>query len=164
MSMNAGKPSSSQLLGALFRGDTDTLSRVLQDAVNERNRATQAAARHEVGPLGMDIEIPEGVRQAMREGRTVEAVHKMRQANPGLNLSSAKRIIDEQSRGPLPAAPGPGELKASVGKLRSGTALALAKAKRPPTVAPGDRGGTRAVIYALALAGGALAWWMLTGG
>lgn len=160
--MNAGKQSSSQLLGALFRGDTDGLSRMLQQAMTEYPAAARAAAGQAAGQMRTKLEIPDGVRQALREGRTIEAVRQVREANPGSDVGTAKQAIDALA-GRLPASPEPAGLKDSAGKLRSSAMLALAKAQRPPTVAPGDRGGARAVIYALAMAGGALAWWMYSG-
>lgn len=149
--MKAGRNDASKVLGALLGGDASALERIVQQANAQRQAARQqladTAAAHE-------LEIPESAYDAMRQGRLVEAIRDVRRANPGLDLKTAKEAVERLAR----------EVPVKSGKARSQAAMAIAKAKRPPTVASGDRGGIRAVVYALALAGGALAWWMFRGG
>lgn len=153
--MSAGKSSSSQVLGALLRGDTAAIQRM----VDEASRMAATSAGNGTGEMrrmqaAESIEIPESVIAALREGRMIEAIRELRQANPGLDLKTAKEAAEALV----------GRLPEQTGKARSQAAMALARAKRPPTVAPGDRGGARAVVYALVLVGGVLAWWMFKGG
>lgn len=153
--MNTNRNTSSQVLGALLRGDTAAIQRMVEEA--SRTAATSADnAIEEVRQVGTtgSIDIPESAVAALREGRMVEAIRELRQANPGLDLKTAKEAAEALVR----------RFPEQSGKARSQAAMALARTKRPPTVAPGDRGGIRAVVYALALAGGALAWWMFRGG
>jgi hypothetical protein len=152
--MSAGKPSSSQVLGALLRGDTAGLSRLVEQANLQYPRgAGRDGSATDATPRAA-LEIPDSAAEALREGRLIEAIRDVRLANPGLDLKTAKDAVEQLAR----------DLPARTGKARSQAAIVLARARRPPTVTPGDRGGVRAVVYALALAGGALAWWMLSGG
>ena len=152
--MSANHNMSSQVLGALLRGDAAAIQRMVEEASQAASAPADAAARRHAAAATGSLEIPESAVAALREGRMVEAIRTLRQANPGLDLKTAKDAVEALGR----------RLPEQAGKARSQAVLALARAKRPPTVAPGDRGGVRAVVYALALAGGALAWWMLRGG
>jgi hypothetical protein len=153
--MSADKPSSSQVLGALLRGDTDGLSRLVEQAnLLQHPRGTGRDGSAADAASRVALEIPDSATEALREGRLIEAIRDVRLANPGLDLKAAKDAVEQLAR----------DLPARTGKARSQAAIVLARARRPPTVASGDRGGLRAVVYALALAGGALAWWMLSGG
>lgn len=152
--MSADKPSSSQVLGALLRGDTAGLTRLVEQANLQHPRdAGRGGSANDAGSRAA-LEIPDSATEALREGRLIEAIREVRMANPGLDLKTAKDAVEQLAR----------DLPARTGKVRSQAAIAMARARRPPTVASGDRGGTRAVVYALALAGGALAWWMFSGG
>jgi hypothetical protein len=152
--MSADKPSSSQVLGALLRGDTAGLSRLVEQANPQHPRGAGRDGSTTGTASRVALEIPDSATEALREGRLIEAIRDVRLANPGLDLKTAKDAVEQLAR----------DLPARTGKARSQAAIVLARARRPPTVASGDRGGVRAVVYALALAGGALAWWMLSGG
>ncbi len=150
-----------QLKDALARGDKDAAMALMRQGgisgLLQTLRAVQAAASD---PSVMDsmksstqtsaLQVPAAVKNALQQGNLIDAIKRLREANPGLSLKAAKDHVDGMaSARPPPQA------------QRSGTTFAMPR-ERIPTVVMGDRpGGLRwlfVLIAVVALAG----WWWTT--
>lgn len=114
-------------------------------------RTLQAAAA-EAG-----IHLPDAAIEAFRGGRMIEAIKRVRAANPGLDLARAKAAMEHVQRATLDV---PGRHPEHATRPPP---VPLAGRTRPPTVAQGDPPGQlRWVLIVLALLGGAV--WVAFGG
>ena len=150
-----------QLKDAVARGDKDAVAALMRrggiTGLMQTLRAVQAAAS-EQSTLAYaksaiqrsEVQVPAAVKNALQQGNLIEAIKRLREANPGLSLKAAKEHVDALgARLPVKQA------------QRAASTFATAR-KRTPTVVMGDKpGGLRwlfVLIAFVALAG----WWWST--
>ena len=154
--MSNGNPFPSQVAAALARGDTIQAIRLIRESGGQGLREALAAveaysARQQGGRASVAPDAQDAIRTALQQGGAIEAIKRMREANPGMDLRSAKHAVDALRRHAS---------MASAGTATQARAV-QAKAERTPTVVEGDHGGHGVVFLAIAVAIGALAWWWL---
>lgn len=157
MSTNTQLPA--QISEALARGDALAALRLMRQAgthgLKDALQAhAKAHAQHAAGQRGAQGGVAQRqVGEALQAGDPIDAIRRLRAANPGMTLRDAKLALDAVRR------------QASVaGGDAAGKALSQrARAERTPTVQEGDHGGYAMVFFAVAAALGALAWWWLGG-
>lgn len=119
-------------------------------------RTLQAAAA-DVG-----LVLPDAALDAFREGRMIEAIKRIRTANPGLDLARAKAAMEYLQRVQRTAA-GVGVAAGRAEDVQPRAASAVARDTRPPTVEQGDPPGQlRWLLIVLGLLG--LGIWFVFGG
>ena len=157
--MSAGEPFSAQVAAALARGDTLEAIRLIRASGGQGLREALAsveahsARRSQAGP-GASSGVQAAIGDALQQGNVIEAIKRMRAANPGMDLKSAKHAVDALRRNATMSSAG-GDTQARA---------VQAKAARTPTVVEGDHGGYGVVFVAIAAAVAALAWWFVSAG
>lgn len=153
--MSNGNPFPSQVAAALARGDTIQAIRLIRESGGQGLREALAveahSARQHGGHASVASDAQDAIRTALQQGGAIEAIKRMRQANPGMDPRSAKHAVDALRRHASMASAG------TATKAR----VVQAKAERTPTVVEGDHGGHGVVFLAIAVAMGAFAWWWL---
>lgn len=146
-----------EALAALSQGRTIEAIKIVREAtglgLKEAKDAVEAYMAH--GPLmkGLEsrisarvdggFEIPQEAADALARGDLIDAIKRLREANPHLGLKEAKDAVDGLKR-------------------KSVAGMPLSRLQRVPTVSPGDsgRGGWWLLVVAvLAMA----AWYLLSG-
>lgn len=116
-------------------------------------RAVQAAASVESMQASVQsaVQVPAAVRNALQQGNPIDAIKRLREANPGLSLKAAKDHVDRIAGDrPTPQA------------QRRGTTFVIPR-ERVPTVVMGDKpGGLRWLFVLLAFVALAAWWWSTT--
>jgi len=140
-----------QVVAALMRGDRAQAVRLLREAgghgLQETLAAVQTWSAHQPGEATtVDLH---AIRAALQKGNVIDAIKHLREANPAMDLQSAKTAIDAMRHGTT------AQTAADAVRKRAVSATAT----RPPTVAEGDRGGYAVVLLVLAAALAALVWW-----
>lgn len=151
--MGAGGELSAQVIAALSRGDRIQAIKLLRQAggkgLKEAMIALDAYAARQAGNTASPRD---AMAAALRDGNTIEAIKRMREANPGMDLRSAKDAVEALQHGDRPAtAPSAASTKPAV----------QAHVKRTPTVVEGDSGGVGIIITMLVIAAAAVAWFFL---
>lgn len=161
--MNSSSQLSAQISDALTRGDalgalrlmrqagTHGLKDALQAAQAQATAQAQAAMEARSGQGGAGAQ--GDVRNALQSGDPIEAIRRLRAANPGMGLRDAKLAVDAMRR----------QAGDAVTHAASDALTLRARAERTPTVQEGDHGGYAVVFFAVAIALGALAWWWFGG-
>ena len=152
--MNANSQLSAQISEALARGDAMAALRLMRQAGTHGLKDALAAAQSQAAQARQaGSATGNDVREALQSGDPIEAMRRLRSANPGMSLRDAKQAVEAMQHG--------------VADVRADTAakaLTLrARAERPPTVQEGDHGGYGMVLLAVVSAVAALAWWWLGG-
>ena len=144
-----------QLKDALARGDKDAAMALMRQGgisgLVQSLRAAQAAASAQSTQASTRsaVQMPAAVKNALQQGNLIDAIKRLREANPGLSLKAAQDHVD----GMAGARPAPQA-------QRSGTTFATPR-QRIPTVVMGDKpGGLRWLFVLIAFAG--VAWWWFT--
>lgn len=150
--MSAGGQFSVQVAAALARGDTLQAIRLIRQSggqgLREALAAVEAASRKAASGTAP---AQDAVLAALQQGNAIEAIKRMREANPGMDLRSAKHAVDALRRHAS---------MESAGGATQARAVQM-KAQRTPTVVEGDHGGYGVVFVAIVAAIGALVWWWL---
>lgn len=143
-----------QLKEALARGDKDAAMALMRQGgisgLVQSLRAAQAAASVQSTQASTQsaVQMPAAVKNALQQGNLIDAIKRLREANPGLSLKAAKDHVD----GMAGARPAPQA-------QRSGTTFAMPR-ERVATVVMGDKpGGLRWLFVLLAFVGLAAWWW-----
>lgn len=147
-----------QLKDAVARGDTDAVKALMRQGgiggLLQTLRAVQAVAVDEavMTPAASAIQksgtkVTAEVRNALQQGNSIDAIKRLREANPGMSLKAAKDHVDALgARLPVKQV------------QRAATTFANTR-ERTPTVVMGDKpGGLRWLFVLIAFAGLAL-WW-----
>lgn len=103
------------------------------------------------------LNLPDAAVLAMQQGRLIEAIKRIRAANPGLDLARAKAVVDRlhaQARTAVAEAAPP---------LDAARSIRHARPQRPPTVAMGDPPGQLRWLLLVAAALVAAAWIVFDG-
>ncbi len=150
-----------QLKDAVARGDKDAVAALMRQGgitgLMQTLRAVQAAASEQSTLASAksafqraEVQVPAAVKNALQQGNLIEAIKRLREANPGLSLKAAKEHVDALgARLPVKQA------------QRAASTFASAR-ERTPTVVMGDKpGGLRWLFVLIAFAGLAL-WWSTT--
>ena len=145
-----------QLKDALSRGDKDAAMALMRQGgiggLVQSLRAAQAAAADQARQVAAQsgVQVPAAVKNAMQQGNPIDAIKRLREANPGLSLKSAKDHVDAL-----------GDSRPQAQAQRTGTTFATQR-DRVPTVMMGDKPGSLRWLFVLitfvALAG----WWWST--
>ena len=149
--MTAANQLPDQVVAAFMRGDRAEAVRLLREAggqgLKDTLAAVQARSAHQHGEATtVDLH---ALRATLQKGNVIEAIKQLREANPAMDLQSAKTAIDAMRHGAT--------AQSTADAIRKRAASAMAT--RPPTVSPGDRGGYAVVLLVLAAALAALVWW-----
>lgn len=151
-----------QLKDAVARGDKDAVKALMRQGgiggLLQTLRAVQAVASDQTVMASATsaiqksgAQVPAEVRNALQQGNVLEAVKRMRQANPGMTLKAAKEHVDALgTRLPVKQA------------QRAASTFATAR-ERTPTVVMGDKpGGLRWLFVFIAFVALAGWWWSTT--
>ncbi|MFS8138727.1 MAG: hypothetical protein ACMG50_11435, partial [Thermomonas sp.] len=124
-----------QLKDALARGDKDAAMALMRQGgitgLVQSLRAAQAAASVQTMQTATPsaVQVPAAVKNALQQGNLIDAIKRLREANPGISLRAAKDHVEGMaSTRPAPQA------------QRSGTTFAIPR-ERIPTVVMGDTPG-----------------------
>lgn len=145
-----------QLKDAIARGDKDAaMALIRQGGISglvQTLRAVQAAAAVESTRVTTPsaLQVPAAARNALQQGNLIEAIKRLREANPGLSLKAAKDHVD----GMASAMPAPQA-------QRSGRTFAAPR-ERVPTVMMGDQPGGLRWLFVLITCVALAAWWWST--
>ncbi len=149
-----------QLKDAVARGDKDAVKALMRQGgiggLLQTLRAVQAVASDEAVMASATsaiqksgVQVPAEVRNALQQGNVLEAVKRLRQANPGMTLKAAKDHVDALGA------------RLPVKQLQRAASTFAITRERTPTVVMGDKpGGLRWLFVLIAFAG--LAWWWST--
>ena len=144
-----------QLKEALERGDKDAAMALMRQGgiggLVQTLRAVQAAAADQAKQVAVHsgVQVSAAVKNAVQQGNPIDAIKRLREANPELSLKAAKDHVDALS-GTRPQAQA----------QRTGTTFGTQR-DRVPTVMMGDKpGGLRWLFVLIAFA--ALVWWWST--
>lgn len=149
-----------QLKDAIARGDQDAIAALMRQGgiggLLQILRAAQAAASDQsilasANPSiqKSEMQVPAAARNALQQGNLIEAVKRLREANPGMSLKTAKDHLDALGmRTPKPR------------EDRAATTSASTR-ERTPTVIMGDKPGGLSWLFVL-IPFVALAWWWST--
>jgi ribosomal protein L7/L12 len=149
-----------RLKDAIARGDKDAAMALMRQGgiggLLQTLRAVQAAASDQavmasatsaIRKSGMQV--PATVKDALQQGNVIEAVKRLREANPGLSLKAARDHVDALG------------IKPSVRPASRAATTCGTPRDRVPTVMMGDKpGGLRWLFVLIAFA--AIAWWWST--
>ncbi len=145
-----------QLKDAIARGDKDAIKALMRQGgmsgLLQTMRAVQAAAASGQAlqaSTEADIKLPVAVSNALKQGNLIEAVKRLRDANPGMSLKAAKDYAEAMGA----AIPRPHAHAAS-------STVANSRG-RTPTVVMGDKPGSLRWVFVL-IAFAVLAWWWST--
>ena len=154
--MSAGGQLPNQVIAALMQGNRIEAVRLLREAGGQGLKEALAAIEAHSAQTSSKTASTSGrnaIQSALEKGNVIEAIRRMRAANPGMDLRAAKQAVESlQRNATMQAGQGATEARA-----------ALAKAERTPTVVEGDRGGYAVVLLAVVAAVAALAWWFIGG-
>lgn len=144
-----------KLKAAIARGDKDAVTALMRQGgisgILQTLRAVQAVAaeQSQQGSTIPALKVPSEVKTALQQGNLIDAVKRLREANPGISLKAAKDHVDALGAR-LPAKP-LGPTASTFGITR----------ERTPTVVMGDKpGGLRWLFVLIAFV--ALVWWWST--
>ncbi|MGV8944223.1 hypothetical protein [Thermomonas sp.] len=144
-----------QLKDALARGDKDVVAALMRQGgitgLVQTLRAVQAAASEESlqASAHSEAQIPAAVRNAMQQGNLIDAIKRLREANPGMSLKAAKDHVDGMAS------------KLPVKRVPRAASTFTHTRERTPTVVMGDSpGNLRWLFVLIAFAG--LVWWWFT--
>lgn len=141
-----------QLKDAIARGDKSAVAALMRQGgvsgLVQTLRAAQAAAAQQATP---SMQVPAAVGNALRQGNLIDAIKRLREANPSLSLKAAKDHIEELAK-TLPKPRAQDSASSTFAHIR----------ERTPTVVMGERPGTlRWMMVVLGLL--ALAVWLAFG-
>lgn len=157
-----------QLKDAIARGDKDAVKALMQKGgiggLLQTLRAVQAVASDQTVMASATsalqksgAQVPAEVSEALQQGHLLEAVKRLRAANPGMSLKVAKDHVDAWAA-KVPAM--------HVRQVEQGTHAAanpFARAReRTPTVVMGDKPGSLRWLFVLIAFVGLAAWWWTT--
>lgn len=144
-----------QLKDALERGDKDAAMALMRQGgiggLLQTLRAVQAAAADSASQVSAHpgLQVSAAVKNAVQQGNPIDAIKRLREANPELSLKAAKDHVDSLSAS-----------RPQAQAQRTGTTFATQR-DRVPTVMMGDKpGGLRWLFVLIAFA--ALVWWWST--
>lgn len=150
-----------QLRDAIARGDKDAVKALMRQGgiggLLQTLRAVQAAASDESVMASATsaiqtsgVQVPADVRNALQQGNLIDAVKRLREANPGISLKAAKEHVDALGA------------RLPVKQVQRAASTFATTRERTPTVVMGDKpGGLRwlFVLIAFVLLAG---WWWAT--
>lgn len=144
-----------QLKDAIARGDKNAVAALMRQGgvsgLVQTLRAAQAAAAQQATSTASALQVPAAVGNALRQGNLIDAIKRLREANPGLSLKAAKDHVEELAN-TLPKPRAQGGASSTFAHIR----------ERTPTVVMGERPGTlRWMMVVLGLL--ALAVWLAFG-
>jgi ribosomal protein L7/L12 len=145
-----------QLKDALARGDKDVAMALMRQGgitgLVQSLRAAQAAASVQTMQASTQsaTQVPTAVKDALQHGNLIDAIRRLREANPGLSVKAAKDHVD----GMVSARP-------TSQAQRSGTTFAMPR-ERIPTVVMGDQPGALRWLFLLLAFVALAAWWWST--
>lgn len=159
--MDASTQLSARISEALARGDALGALRLMRQAGTHGLKDALVAAQQQAkvqtqagAGQAQDGSVGNQVRAALQSGDPIEAMRRLRAANPGMSLRDAKLAVEAlQQRQRAPDASG----------AAANALLVRARNERTPTVQEGDHGGYAVVLLAVVSAVAALAWWWLGG-
>ncbi len=147
----------SQLKDALARGDKDAAMALMRQGgitgLVQSLRAVQAAASVQSPSRSAQaaLQVPAAVKNALQQGNLIDAIKRLREANPGISLKAAKDHVD-----------GMAGVRTAPQAQRNGTTFGAPR-ERIPTVVMGDKpGGLRWLFVLLAVVALAAWWWSTT--
>ena len=145
-----------QLKDAVARGDKDAVAALMRQGgitgLMQTLRAVQAAASEQSMQASTNpaIQVSAAVRNALQQGNLIDAIKRLREANPGMSLKTAKEHVDALGA------------RVPVKQLQRAASTFASSRKRTPTVVMGDKpGGLRWLFVLLAFAALGL-WWSTT--
>ena len=145
-----------QLKDAVARGDKDAIAALMRQGgitgLMQTLRAVQAAAAEQSIQVSAKaaIQMPASVRNALQQGNLIDAIKRLREANPGMSLKAAKDHVDALGA------------RLPVKQVQRAASTFATVRERTPTVVMGDKpGGLRWLFVLLAFTGIAL-WWFTT--
>ena len=145
-----------QLKDAIARGDKDAAAALMRQGgitgLMQTLRAVQAAASEQSihASANPAIQVSAAVRNALQQGNLIDAIKRLREANPGMSLKTAKEHVDALGA------------RVPVKQLQRAASTFASARKRTPTVVMGDKpGGLRWLFVLLAFAALGL-WWSTT--
>lgn len=141
-----------QLKDALARGDKEAAMALMRQGgitgLVQTLRAAQAAASAQSTQAALQsVQVPAPVKNALQQGDLIDAIRRLREANPGLSLKAAKDHVDALGA-KLPAR----------AATRAATTFALPR-ERVPTVVMGDKPGGMRWLFVLIAFVPLVAWW-----
>lgn len=172
----SGQQSLGTIVDALLRGDRDAALKLLHQtgtaglrgiATTMRNtyldarQPRQSTSTSPAGGVRPEIRIPPQVQAALGRGDILGAAQCLRDANPQQDMVTLGTVLDRLRHGravDAGANTGTGE-QASASASSTRSTYPFANRQRPPTVAPGDRGGSAVVGLALLVGVSAIVWW-----
>ncbi|MEO5629565.1 MAG: hypothetical protein ABIQ62_07345 [Thermomonas sp.] len=148
-----------QLKDAVARGDKDAVKALMQQGgiggLLQTLRAVQAVASDQSAMASATSAIqksgahlPAEVGNALQQGNLLEAVKRLRQANPGMSLKAAKDHVDALGA----------RLPAKQVKPAASATFANTR-ERTPTVVMGDKPGGLRWLFVLIAFVGLAGWW-----
>ena len=150
--MSTDQSQQTQLKDALARGDRQAVAALMRQGgvtgLLQTLRAVQATAVQQSmqASLQSTLQMPAAAKSALQQGNLIDAIKRLREANPGLSLKAAKDHVDALVA-TVPTHPA----------SRAGTTFANAR-DRVPTVMMGDKPGNLRWLFVL-IAFLAVAWW-----
>ncbi|MEO6155295.1 MAG: hypothetical protein ABIP16_06170 [Thermomonas sp.] len=146
-----------QLKDAIARGDKDGVKALMRQGgiggLLQTLRAVQAVASDQAVMVSATsaiqksgVKLSEEAKHALQQGNLIDAIKRLREANPGMSLKAAKQHVD--ALGPtLP-----------VKQVQRAVSIFAHTRERTPTVVMGDKpGGLRWLFVLIAFV--ALVWW-----
>lgn len=141
-----------QLKDAVARGDTQAIAALMRQGgvtgllQNLRAAPATAVQQSRQGSTNSAVQLSATARNALQQGNLLEAVKRLREANPGMTLKAAK----EQAEAMGAAMP--------KRHLQPASSSFASTRERTPTVVMGDKPGSLRWLFVL-IAFAALLWW-----
>lgn len=148
-----------QLKDAVARGDEDAIKALMRQGgiggLLQTLRAVHAVASDQAVAASATsairtskVQVPAAVRNALQQGNLIEAVKRLREANPGISLKAAKDHVDALGA------------RVPVKQVQRAASTFATTRERTPTVVMGDKpGGLRWLFVLIAFVGIAGWWW-----
>ncbi|MDI1251797.1 hypothetical protein [Thermomonas sp.] len=143
-----------QLKDAVARGDKDAIKALMRQGgiggLLQTLRAVQATAVQQSMQASTQsaVQVPAVVKNALQQGNLIEAVKRLREANPGISLKAAKDHVDALGA------------RMPVKQIQRAASTFASTRERTPTVVMGDKpGGLRWLFVLIAFVGLAGWWW-----
>ena len=144
-----------QLKDAISRGDKDAIAALMRQGgqggisgLVQTLRAVQAAASEQSMQASTQsaVQIPAVVRNALQQGNLIDAVKRLREANPGMSLNAAKDHVEGLAA------------RLPVKQVQRAASTFASTRARTPTVVMGDKPGNLRWLFVL-IAFVCLGWW-----
>jgi ribosomal protein L7/L12 len=144
-----------QLRDAIARGDKDAVKALMRQGgitgLLQTLRAVQATAVQQSMQASTQsaVQVPAAVKIALQQGNLIEAVKRVREANPGISLKAAKDHVDALGA------------RVPVKQIQRSASTFATTRERTPTVVMGDKPGSLRWLFVL-IAFVMLVWWWWT--